>query len=260
MAVVVLLGSLVGLSLALTGGGGSIFAVPLLVYGLKLSFREAVTLSLAIVGATALYGALLQARRGNVLWGAGAVLGLGGIISAPFGAALGSQIPDRLSIILFAAIMVTIGGQILRERPRSSLAGIECQRDERGAISFSWPCATKLLIAGSLTGILSGVFGVGGGFLLVPTLLVVGGITIESAMATSLVAITLISASGFLSNLGNISNASLPLAVEFLGGALAEMTIGSGIKHHLPARVLRRIFGVAIIVTAAALVASTIVR
>ncbi|MFY8216203.1 MAG: TSUP family transporter, partial [Chthoniobacterales bacterium] len=78
-----LFGAIVGLSLGLTGGGGSIFAVPLLVYGLSMDFRRAVALSLAVVGLTALYGAVVQARQGRVLWGAGIVLGIGGVLSAP---------------------------------------------------------------------------------------------------------------------------------------------------------------------------------
>ena len=100
---------IVGLSLGLTGGGGSIFAVPLLVYGLGLDFRSSVALSLAVVGLTSAYGAALQARQGHVLWGAGAVLGLGGVLAAPLGAWIGAQMPQRLSLLLFAALMVFIG-------------------------------------------------------------------------------------------------------------------------------------------------------
>ena len=114
-------GVIVGLSLGLTGGGGSIFAVPLLLYGLGLDFRRAVAVSLAVVGLTALYGAVLQARRGHVLWGAGAVLGLGGVMAAPLGGWIGARLPAQLSLLLFAALMIFIGERMLLRKVRSDL-------------------------------------------------------------------------------------------------------------------------------------------
>ncbi len=249
-----LLGSLVGLSLGLTGGGGSIFAVPLLVYGLNLEFREAVALSLAIVGSTALYGALIQARRKVVLWGAGAVLGVGGILTAPFGAALGRHLPDSLALMMFAGLMIVVGAQMIAGRGDIVIAAIACQRTPQGELKFSWRCAAKLFMTGSVAGILSGVFGVGGGFLLVPALLVVTGISIDSAMATSLVAIALISASGFIAHLADLSPHNLPVAGLFLLGSAVAMTGGAAIKSNLPASMLRRMFGSVIIATAIALI------
>lgn len=257
-ATAISLGSLVGLSLGLTGGGGSIFAVPLLVYGLSLNFREAVALSLAIVGTTALYGASLQARRGVVLWGAGAVLGVGGILTAPLGAYVGDLLPDQLSILMFAVLMLVIGAQMVRNKAAQTTSSLACDRNALGELSFSWPCAIKLFITGTVTGLLSGIFGVGGGFLLVPALLMVGGISIDSAMATSLVSITLISLSGFVSNLAHITGDSAPTAIWFLVGALGGMTIGASLKARLPTDILRRIFGVMIIATALALFALNI--
>lgn len=248
------LGSLVGLSLGLTGGGGSIFAVPLLVYGLNLEFREAVALSLAIVGSTAFYGALIQARRKVVLWGAGAVLGVGGILTAPFGAALGRHLPDSLALVMFAGLMIVVGAQMIAGRGDIVIAAIACQRTPQGELHFSWRCAAKLLITGTVAGILSGVFGVGGGFLLVPALLVVTGISIDSAMATSLVAIALISASGFIAHLADLSPHNLPVAGLFLLGSAVAMTSGAAIKSNLPASMLRRMFGSVIIATAIALI------
>ncbi len=252
-----LLGSLVGLSLGLTGGGGSIFAVPLLVYGLHLGFREAVALSLAIVGSTALYGATIQARRKVVLWGAGGVLGLGGILTAPLGAALGHYLPDRLSLMLFAGLMIVVGAQMLRGRNEMVIAAIACQRTSQGELHFSWQCAAKLFVTGMVTGVLSGVFGVGGGFLLVPALLLVTGISIDSAMATSLVAIALISASGFAANLKHLNPQSITIASLFFVGSMLGMTGGASVKRHLPAQTLRRLFGTVIIATAIALLALT---
>lgn len=254
----VILGSLVGLSLGLTGGGGSIFAVPLLVYGLGLDFREAVALSLAIVGVTALYGAALQARSGIVLWGPGVMLGVGGIVTAPLGAAIGRRLPDDLSVLMFAGLMAIIGAQMITGRRATVSSEFTCSKNSVGQLIFSWSCALKLLVTGAVAGVLSGIFGVGGGFLIVPGLLTVTGIAIESAMGTSLVSIALISLSGFLSNVSSLSPESVPVAVAFLGGALLGMTGGARLKSRLSAKTLRTIFGAMILATAAAVVIATI--
>jgi uncharacterized membrane protein YfcA len=254
MILTLIYGGIVGLSLGLTGGGGSIFAVPLLVYGLGLDFRAAVALSLAVVGLTSAYGAALQARRGHVLWRAGAVLGAGGILAAPLGAWIGAQMPQRMSLVLFAALMVFIGVRMLRARgepaeaPRSWM---RCQRRADGHPHFSVACAGKLLAAGALSGILSGIFGVGGGFLLVPALILVACLDIERALSTSLVGISLIAASGFAANAGHLDRGDGILALWFLGGSVAGMTLGAWVKTFVPARGLNMLFGLGVLGAAA---------
>jgi len=253
MELTLLFGLVVGLSLGLTGGGGSIFAVPLLVYGLGLEFRRAVAVSLLVVGLTALYGAVLQARRGHVLWGAGAVLGLGGILAAPFGARIGSLLSTQVSLLLFAALMAFIGLRMLLRRESAGdvpLSWIRCERRSDGRPRFSLRCAGKLFAAGALTGILSGIFGVGGGFLVVPALLVVTCVSIERALATSLVGIFLIAVSGFAANAVNLSPGDAGLAGFFLLGSAAGMTGGAWLKQFLPAAGLQRIFGLSVLGTA----------
>jgi len=256
-------GILVGLSLGLTGGGGSIFAVPLLIYGLGLPLRDAVAISLAVVGATALFGAVLQSRHsGLVLWGAGAMLGLGGIIGAPFGAKIGMALPDPLVLVLFSLMMLVIGVRMLRSGSSAveiPLSWAACARGEHGLPRFTPTCGGKLVAAGAVTGILSGIFGVGGGFLVVPALMFVTGVTIERALATSLVGIALISGAAFGANVW-LEARPLPavLTLVFLAGALGGMVAGSSLKHHLPATVLRRIFGVSVILLALLIAVKTL--
>ncbi len=250
-----LYGAIVGLSLGLTGGGGSIFAVPLLVFGLGLAFRDAVVVSLAVVGLTALYGAVLQTRGGQVLWGAGGVLGLGGILFAPVGAKIGVFLPQSAALLLFAGLMIVIGLRMFKASPPPGedvpLSAIRCEQDECGLPKFSTLCALKLLIAGAVSGILSGIFGVGGGFLLVPALLLVTGIEIGRALATSLVAIFLISASGLISNLLLVPHwPGWVQPILFLAGAALGMTGGAAIKPLLRATVLRRFFAAAVLLMA----------
>lgn len=247
MLLTLLCGLIVGLSLGLTGGGGSIFAVPLLLYVLGHPLREAVMVSLAVVGLTALYGALVQ--RSLVLWGAGAMLGVGGILGAPAGAWLGQLLPETLVLVIFAGLMGALGwrmwvGQGTLDIP---IAGVACRRGPDGILRFHWSCAGKLALAGVFTGILSGLFGVGGGFLVVPALLAVTGMPLPRALATSLIAIFLISLAGFFSNYVAVAAFPLAAAAWFLGGGLLGMTLGSWTKRYLSGPLLARIFAGAIV-------------
>jgi len=253
MELALLYGAIVGLSLGLTGGGGSIFAVPLLVYGLELEFRRAVAVSLAVVGLTALYGAIIQARKGQVLWGAGAVLGLGGILAAPLGAMIGAHLDPQISLLLFSLLMLFIGVRMLWKKEATTevpLSWISCELGEGGKPKFSTLCAGKLIGAGVITGILSGIFGVGGGFLVVPALLVVTCVSIERALATSLVGIFLIAASGFVANADNLATEDWTLGGIFLAGSAVGMTAGSWLKNWIPSRGLQWAFGLSVIGTA----------
>lgn len=245
----IIFGAFVGLSLGLTGGGGSILAVPLLIYGLGMDVRTAVAVSLVVVGLTALFGAVLQARSGQVLWGAGLFLGIGGITFAPLGARIGAMLPDDVTIALFAVIMIVVGGQMVlgsmaTEVPTSRFA---CPSDETGKPKPTLKCRVRLLTAGALTGVLSGTFGVGGGFLLVPALLLVTNIRIEQALATSLVAIALTAASGFTANVAGAAGAPIAVTLVFAGGSAVGMSIGAKVKGKLSPRLLRRLFAVIVV-------------
>lgn len=254
-------GSLVGLSLGLTGGGGSIFAVPLLFYILGMGFRSSVVASLGVVGTTALYGALLQARRGNVVWGAGAFLGLGGILSSRLGGRLGSYLSEETSLSLFAILMLFIGYRMIRRHNSPAeipLSRISCPQHLDGALRFSFLCAFKLLLAGGITGILSGIFGVGGGFLLVPALLLVPRLPIHKATGTSLVAIAIIAGAAIANNVGASLEIPLMTSGIFLFGALLGMTTGSYVKSFFPARSLQLLFGWLVIVTAGVILMSVV--
>lgn len=244
-----------GLSLGLTGGGGSIFAVPLLLFGLGFSFRDAVVVSLGVVGITALYGAVLQSRQKLVLWGAGGMLGLGGVLCAPLGAKIGLLLPEIVALLLFSTLMLMIGGRMWKKKKAGMeevpLPVFRCEQDACGMPKFTTKCACKLLVAGSIAGVLSGIFGVGGGFLLVPALLLVTGVSLPRALATSLVAIALISASGLVSNL--LLTPHWPgwqIPGIFLGGAALGMTAGAALKPLFSEVVLQRLFALAVMLMA----------
>lgn len=153
------LSSLIGLSLGLVGGGGSIVTMPILVYVAGLPPREAIALSLPIVGATAALGAVLQARSSNIHAKAAAVYGGTGMAGAVLGARLTPLVPPPVLMLLFAALMVAVGLRMVRGRDEAEMPHkVEC--------NFG-----KCALAGLGLGIMTGFLGVGGGFLLVPALL-----------------------------------------------------------------------------------------
>lgn len=257
-------GILIGFALGLTGGGGSIFAVPLLVYGLAMEPRSAVGVSLAAVGATALVGALERWHSGEVEPGPGLLFSFGGILGAPVGAWIGRHLPTPLLLLLFAALMLGVAARMWRRAsvtPASLSCGDRrsiCRRDAAGRLAFTSRCGFLLAAAGLGTGVLAGLFGVGGGFVIVPALVVCSGMTIHRAVATSLLAIALISASGVTSFL--LAGQPLPLAVTllFVAGGVVGMELGSRLGRRLAGPHLQRVFAGAILFVACFVVVRTL--
>lgn len=253
-------GLLVGLALGLTGGGGSILAVPLLLYGLGFDLRGAVTVSLAVVGLTSLFGAVLQ--RTTVFWRAGAVLGAGGIFGAPLGAWLGRTLPETVVLLLFAGLMIFIALRFLRgggsatEVPLSRFScGIEPGETRP---RFHASCAGKLIVAGAGAGVLAGMFGVGGGFLLEPALMTVASLPLQAALSTSLLSIAILSAVSFLANQSADLVIAWDTAALFMVGAFVGMVIGTATKRHVPTLWLRRTFALSVLAIALAIILQTL--
>ena len=196
------LSSLIGLSLGLVGGGGSIVTVPILVYVAGLPPREAIALSLPIVGATAALGAILQARSGNVHAKAAAIYGVMGMMGAVGGARLTALVPPSVLMMLFAALMVVVGWRMARGRD-------ETETPQKEECNFP-----KCALTGLGLGVMTGFLGVGGGFLLVPALLRFTHMPMRQAVGTSLAIIAVNSAAGFLAHLGDVRD-GLPLALSF---------------------------------------------
>ncbi|MBX9790199.1 MAG: sulfite exporter TauE/SafE family protein [Pirellulales bacterium] len=260
----VMFGALVGFSLGLTGGGGAIFAVPLLVYGLGVDAREAVGVSLLTVGATALVGFGQRARAGLVEFPTGLLFAVAGMIGAPVGALLADRIPDAVLLGAFALLMLVIAARmwlkaadstaalpiLTREATLEADAGPTCRRDPAGKLHLTSRCAMLLGATGLGAGVLSGMFGVGGGFIIVPALVVFSGMGIQRAIGTSLLVITLISASGSASHLLAGKDLTLSTAGLFTVGSLAGLFAGTGLAQRLAGPTLQQVFAVAIVVVA----------
>lgn len=240
-------GLLVGVSLGLTGGGGSIFAVPLLIYGLGQPVGTAAGLSLAAVGLTAGFGSVL--RRGDLEWRAGLVFAGAGMALAPAGAALARHLAPAAVLTAFALLMLVIGWRMWAGRSGDALATGPCVA--RGDGTLHPGCYARLLGAGAAAGVLSGLFGVGGGFIIVPALVFVTGMAIHRAVATSLLVIFLIAISGVTAHVLHGAHFPPALSALFIAGGLIGMFAGSGIRTRLyPAR-LRQAFAAGMWVVAA---------
>ncbi|GGD69898.1 sulfite exporter TauE/SafE family protein [Croceicoccus mobilis] len=174
-------GGLVGFSLGLVGGGGSILAVPLMVYlvGVK-SPHVAIGTSALAVAANAATGLLQHARDHNVRWRCGLMYAAAGIIGAFGGSTLGKNFDGQKLLFLFALLMLVVGALMLRGRGNMGTPGARCNRRN----------APKVLGYGLGTGVFSGFFGIGGGFLIVPGLIASTDMVMINAVGTSLVAVT----------------------------------------------------------------------
>lgn len=202
LALALAAGALIGLSLGALGGGGSILAVPVLVYVLDQSATQATTGSLVVVGVTSLIGAVTAHRAGNVLLGRGVVFGAVAIGGAALGAKAAAHVSDDVLLAAFAALMLLVGSlmawrQLRHTRGPASTGARPALDDPIITFSPTFACncprALKVLLTATAVGLLTGFLGVGGGFLVVPALLVALALPMRYAAGTSLVVITITS-------------------------------------------------------------------
>jgi hypothetical protein len=233
--------TLIGLSLGLLGGGGSILAVPVLVYVARVDVHAAIGMSLAVVGATALVGGLAHARAGRADLRAGAVFGGAGMLGAPLGAQATHAVAPRVLMLLFAALMLVVATLMLRHRgaappgrPRSRPAAVPA--------------------AGFGVGLLTGFLGVGGGFLIVPALALLAGLPIHHAVGTSLLVIAANAAAGLLAHLGR-GGVPLGLTGAFTAAAVLGALAGVRVAASLDPLRLRRGFALFVILVGLLLLA-----
>lgn len=262
----VIFGAVVGLSLGLTGGGGALFAVPLLVYGLDVPANEAVGISLASVGTTSLVGFLHRWKLGEVDLRTGLLFAAAGMLGAPIGAWGASLLPEKVLLLLFAGLMIVVAARLWRQASRSAetknscgdpapTEASLCRRDVAGRLLLTSKCAALLLAAGVLTGILSGLFGVGGGFVIVPALVLFSRMPIHRAIGTSLMVIALVSVSGIGAQLTAGRAISPPLALLFIAGGISGLFAGQRIARRLSGLMLQKVFVGAILAVAALVIA-----
>lgn len=234
-----LLGALaIGLSLGMLGSGGSILTVPVLHYLLHQPEQLAIGGSLLVVGLIAATASVPYAMAGQIAWKKALWFGVPGMLGAWLGASLARWVPGAVQLTLFAAVMLVAALRMLQSAPLAAAA--------------SEPHPFAVVAAGAAVGALSGLVGVGGGFLIVPALVLLAGVPMSSAIGTSLAVIAMNSFTGFGKYLHVFEakglvldwNALLFIALIGIAGSVAGRHLG----QLLPQSVLRRVFGVFLVV------------
>lgn len=239
------LAALIGLSLGLLGGGGSILTVPIFVYVLGFGAKEAIAMSLAVVGATSLFGALGHWRAGNVNLRVAAIFGVVAMAGTYLGARLAVFFSGAAQLILFAAVMLLAAFFMFRgDRPQP---GARAPGD--GAAAGEMPLGL-IAVEGIVVGVLTGLVGVGGGFLIVPALVLLGRVPMKQAVGTSLLVIAMKSAAGFAGYLGQVEVQWGFMAV-FTGIAIGGILLGTWLVQFVPQAALKRSFAVFLLVMGA---------
>lgn len=243
------LGAIVGLILALAGAGGGILAVPLLVFGLHLTIMQAAPVGLIAVGAASAFGAVLGLREGLVRYRAAALIGITGMVLAPLGVRLARLIPNAPLTVAFSLVLAWVALRMYRQAGRVAVSEHQTKRlpcaldPAQGRLIWTMPCAWVMAGTGAVSGVLSGLLGVGGGFVIVPSLSRYTNLAIRSIFATSLAVIALVSLGGVTAAAwqGAIAwNIALPFAL----GAIAALLAGRMIAARLAGAHLQRGFAV----------------
>jgi uncharacterized protein len=241
-------GLAIGVSLGLVGGGGSILAVPVLVYVLGEPVKEATTASLAIVGTTALVGAADHVRGGGVRVRVALAFGAAGALGALAGTALNRVASGSSILIAFAVVMLAAAYALIRGRG-------EGRGDEAEARGRT--LALRVIPAGIGIGVLTGFFGVGGGFVIVPALVLLLGLPMTVAIGTSLLVIALTSASALVAHLAT-GRVDWAVVASFTAAAIAGEIAGSRVGSRLSSARLTQVFAVLIVGVALFLIAKNV--
>lgn len=239
----VIYGSIVGLSLGLTGGGGSILAIPILVYGLGIPMSQAVVISLLMVAIISLFGATKQSFSGDVDWRAAILFSIAGMIISPIVIYMTHDVNETLRITLFAALMLFVAYKMAFSSKKNAAP--------ENALSIHQPTAIKIATGGTAAGALSGFFGVGGGFIIVPLLTMIFAMPYRKAISTSLAAIFLISTTAVMGAYLKGISLDWNLFTLFVVGGLAGMLAGTALVNFIPERTAKIIFA-SIVATLAA--------
>ena len=242
VAIAVVAGAVIGLSMGALGGGGSILAVPVLVYALYLDPQAATTASLVIVGVTAVVAAMSHARAGRVDWRAALIFGALGIPASIGGSLLNRAVDPQVLLLAFAALMLLAAAAMYR-RSRAS-APTTTRHSPIGVAQVA-----RVVLAALVVGFLTGFLGVGGGFLIVPALVLAMGFGMPTAVGTSLVIISITSLAALVERLGHGAIA-WEVIIPFTAAAIAGSLLGKRLADRVSGVALTRAFALLLVVVA----------
>jgi len=260
---ILFIGLIIGLILGLTGAGGSIFAVPLLLFFLKLPLTDAVGIALGAIAITASYGTLNNLRSRSILWPQGLLLAGTGALVAPLGKWLGGLLPPLLLLSLFTALATLIAIRMwhqstanpeqttlvrAKSTESSNFQQPACRMSITGQFQWRPRCIGSLALGGLLVGLTSGLLGVGSGFLIVPLLLFLNQVSLSQAISTSLLIIALVSGSGFASYLVTDPDIQWSLLWLITAGGIAGMMTGQLLSEKIAGPTLQKTFSSCLII------------
>ncbi len=242
---IIIAGLITGILLGIFGSGGSIITMPALLYLLDVEPKSAIAMSLGIVAVTATITAMQHWRHGNVDLRITAVFGLFGVIGTYFGALVGVITPIVIQLSVFAFVMYAAAWKMLKPESQSKpqqhrsvgAMAVDLTADNTDALNY-----THIAIHGIAVGILTGIVGVGGGFLIVPALVLLSGLSMKKAVGTSLSIVSLKSFAGFAGYAGSVTIDYQMMGI-FTVIAVIGSVVGSQLGHRLPADLLKRGFG-----------------
>lgn len=240
----------IGLVVGLLGAGGSIMTTPLFVYVQHMTPVEAIASSLLVVAAASAFALVRHGMRGHIQWRTGFVFGISGMLSAFVGGQVGSHLPGEILLFAFSIIMAITGFAMIRRRKEAIVA------------TSNQPRTSRLILDGALVGFVTGIVGAGGGFMVVPALVLFGGLAIKDAIATSLLVVImkcLGAFAGFVLKFNRESLISLNSNISFdftiillaIVGASVGSIIGSMFSTRVKAEKLNIAFGWFVIAVAA---------
>lgn len=229
--------ALIGLALGTLGGGGSILTVPVLVYVLGYDPKLAIAMSLPVVGTAALVGVVSHWRAGNVRLQTAAIFGSVAMVGSYTGARASIWLTGRLQLLILGTVMIVAAASMLRSAIRDRIA----------PTVESPPHPAIMLSVGFGVGLLTGVIGIGGGFLIVPALVILGRVPMKSAVGTSLLVIAMNSLSGYLGYHGR-ELVPWDFVVRFSAVAVVGILAGTALVRHISTRQLKRAFALLLVV------------
>lgn len=244
----ILSGIFTGLLLGILGSGGSIATMPALMYLLDVAPKPAIAMSLGIVGVTALIAAVQHWRAGNLVVSVAVVFSVFGALGTFGGAKVGLIMPDALQLGLFATIMYLAAYRMVKPKQIARQSAVLSLGGGSGGVAFPAHLG-HIALHGVVVGLLTGIVGVGGGFLIVPALVLLSGLTMKEAVGTSLAIVAAKSFAGLAGYAGAVS-IDYPMMAAFTAVAVSAGIVGGHVSARLSADVLRKSFAVFLVLVA----------
>lgn len=252
-----LIGLFIGILVAITGAGGGVLSLPLLMFFLSLNMQQAAPIALIAVFSVAAYASIMGLKQGIVRYKAAGLLAATGVLLAPLGVAAAHRLPSLLLELLFVAVLIYVAYMALLHakdniRLKEEICGTATPCEINPATSklfWTASCTKRLILTGGIAGFLSGLLGVGGGFVVVPSMHKMSNLEHRMIVATSLAMITLVSLAGILSYAGH-TDINWNIALPFVSASFLGSLAGRHFSRKLSAPVTHMIFGIMTMVIA----------